>query len=159
MGQVLSFSSKFNAVYLFDETTHWELLIIYSYLLSLTKQNGYLWRFWFTNCWSGSLRNTGVSEIRVVHHEDLNKKILVALIVASTLLAAILLFISCFWIYRLKVSKTSNTQKAQQSLGISFFSFFFFPLLKGIWIRFSFYNIGVIISYNINPELIICPNN
>ncbi|CAH1435017.1 unnamed protein product [Lactuca virosa] len=60
-------------------------------------------------------RSPGVSEIRVVHHEDLNKKILVALIVASTLLAAILLFLSCFWIYRLKISKTSNTQKAQQS--------------------------------------------
>ncbi|KAI3737532.1 hypothetical protein L2E82_27536 [Cichorium intybus] len=60
-------------------------------------------------------RSPGVSEIKVVHHEDLNKKILVALIVASTLLAAILLFLSCFWIYRLKISKTSDTQKAQQS--------------------------------------------
>ncbi|GJR27356.1 probable receptor-like protein kinase [Tanacetum coccineum] len=36
----------------------------------------------------------GVSEIRVVHHEDLNKRILVALIVASTLLVSILLSLS-----------------------------------------------------------------
>ncbi|KVH98063.1 Concanavalin A-like lectin/glucanase, subgroup [Cynara cardunculus var. scolymus] len=58
----------------------------------------------------------GVSEIRVIHHEDLNKKILVALIVASSLLAAILLLLSCFWIYRFKSSKrTSNMNKAQQS--------------------------------------------
>ncbi|KAK1413107.1 hypothetical protein QVD17_34873 [Tagetes erecta] len=57
----------------------------------------------------------GSSEIRVVHHEDLNKKILVALIVASTLLVAILIFLSCLWIYRLKNSKASNIEKAQQS--------------------------------------------
>ncbi|GKA54992.1 probable receptor-like protein kinase, partial [Tanacetum coccineum] len=57
----------------------------------------------------------GVSEIRVVHHEDLNKRILVALIVASTLLVSILLSLSCFWLYRLKNSKRSDTKKAQQS--------------------------------------------
>ncbi|PWA66390.1 serine-threonine/tyrosine-protein kinase catalytic domain-containing protein [Artemisia annua] len=57
----------------------------------------------------------GVSEIRVVHHEDLNKRILVALIVASTLLVSILLFLSCLWIYRSKNSKSSDTKKAQQS--------------------------------------------
>ncbi|KAD6118750.1 hypothetical protein E3N88_10021 [Mikania micrantha] len=57
----------------------------------------------------------GSSEIRVVHHEDLNKKILVALIVASTLLAAILVFLSCLWIYRLRNSKTSDTENNQQS--------------------------------------------
>ncbi|KAI3670454.1 hypothetical protein L1987_87789 [Smallanthus sonchifolius] len=61
------------------------------------------------------LINTGSSGIRVVHHEDLNKRILVALIVASTLLIAILIFLSCFWIYRLKNSKSSNTEKAQQT--------------------------------------------
>ncbi|KAK9066057.1 hypothetical protein SSX86_015459 [Deinandra increscens subsp. villosa] len=55
------------------------------------------------------------SETRVVHHEDLNRKILVALIVASTLLAAILIFLSCLWIYRLRNSKASNLEKVQQS--------------------------------------------
>ncbi|GJU99552.1 probable receptor-like protein kinase [Tanacetum coccineum] len=62
-----------------------------------------------------NLAHLGVSEIRVVHHEDLNKRILVALIVASTLLVSILLSLSCFWLYRLKNSKRSDTKKAQQS--------------------------------------------
>ncbi|XP_076898769.1 putative receptor-like protein kinase At1g80640 [Bidens hawaiensis] len=59
--------------------------------------------------------DAGSSEIKVVHHEDLNKKIFVALIVASTLLAAILVSLSCLWIYRFKYSKTSNIEKAQQN--------------------------------------------
>lgn len=53
----------------------------------------------------------GVSEIKVVHHEDLNKKILVALIIASTLLAGILLFLCCFWIFKQKHSEPLNTRK------------------------------------------------
>ncbi|KAM7480298.1 hypothetical protein LguiA_028511 [Lonicera macranthoides] len=55
----------------------------------------------------------GVAEVRVVHHKDLNKKILIALIVASTLLGGILLLLSCFWIYRQKSFKTFNTRKQQ----------------------------------------------
>ncbi|KAJ0527999.1 putative protein kinase RLK-Pelle-RLCK-X family [Helianthus annuus] len=53
----------------------------------------------------------GVSEIKVIQHEDLNKKILVALIIASTLLAGILLFLFCFWIFKQKHSQPLNTNK------------------------------------------------
>ncbi|XVF86358.1 hypothetical protein PTKIN_Ptkin18bG0033200 [Pterospermum kingtungense] len=44
----------------------------------------------------------------IVHHQDLNKRILIALIVASTLLGGIVLFLLCFWICRLKNLKNSN---------------------------------------------------
>ncbi|KAK9281738.1 hypothetical protein L1049_004642 [Liquidambar formosana] len=57
----------------------------------------------------------GMPEVRIVHHQDLNKSILIALIVASTLLAGILMLFSCFWIYRLKNLKNSSG-KSQQSL-------------------------------------------
>uniref|UniRef100_A0A5B7AKG1 Protein kinase domain-containing protein n=1 Tax=Davidia involucrata TaxID=16924 RepID=A0A5B7AKG1_DAVIN len=60
----------------------------------------------------------GVPEVRIVHHQDLNKKILIALIVASTLLGVILLSLSCFWIYRQKSLKNSNA-KGLQSLDTS----------------------------------------
>nr|XP_043636686.1 probable receptor-like protein kinase At1g80640 [Erigeron canadensis] len=67
-----------------------------------------------------SIENEALSPgVLVVHHEDLNKRILVALIVASTLLAAILLLLSCFCIYRLKTSKSTNINKAQQSQDVS----------------------------------------
>nr|GEY71039.1 probable receptor-like protein kinase At1g80640 [Tanacetum cinerariifolium] len=54
-----------------------------------------------------------VSEIKVVHHEDLNKKILVALIVASTLLAGILVFLFCFWIFKQKHSEPLNKKPSK----------------------------------------------
>ncbi|KAL8230414.1 hypothetical protein R6Q57_000192 [Mikania cordata] len=57
----------------------------------------------------------GVSDIKVIHHEDLNKKILVALIIASTLLAVILLFLFCFWIFKQKHSEPLNTKKTPKS--------------------------------------------
>ncbi|XP_041016952.1 probable receptor-like protein kinase At1g80640 isoform X2 [Juglans microcarpa x Juglans regia] len=57
----------------------------------------------------------GVPKVRVMHHQDLNKRILIALIVASILLGGILLFSICFWIYRWKNSKNSN-EKGQKSL-------------------------------------------
>ncbi|KAK8483478.1 hypothetical protein V6N11_031132 [Hibiscus sabdariffa] len=50
----------------------------------------------------------GVAVIRVVHYQDLNKRILIALIVASTLLGGLLLFLLCFWICRQKILKNSN---------------------------------------------------
>ncbi|XWS19138.1 hypothetical protein CRYUN_Cryun32bG0106200 [Craigia yunnanensis] len=55
----------------------------------------------------------GVAVVRVVHHQDLNKKILIALIVASTLLGGILLFLLCFWICRQKILKNSNGKSKQ----------------------------------------------
>ncbi|XP_048234462.1 probable receptor-like protein kinase At1g80640 [Ricinus communis] len=51
--------------------------------------------------------------VTVVHHQDLNKRILIALIIASSLLGGILLFLSCFWIYRMKSSKKSSTKNKQ----------------------------------------------
>ncbi|KAJ4848685.1 hypothetical protein Tsubulata_006885 [Turnera subulata] len=56
-----------------------------------------------------------VPTIQVVHHEDLDRRILIALIVASTLLAAILLFLLWFWVYRMKSSKSSNTESKPNS--------------------------------------------
>ncbi|XWS20505.1 hypothetical protein CRYUN_Cryun31cG0106900 [Craigia yunnanensis] len=55
----------------------------------------------------------GVAVVRVVHHQDLNKRILIALIVASTLLGGILLFLLCFWICRQKNLKNSNAKSKQ----------------------------------------------
>ncbi|XP_035841885.1 probable receptor-like protein kinase At1g80640 isoform X5 [Helianthus annuus] len=54
-------------------------------------------------------------EIKVIHHEDLNMKILVALIVASTLLVGILLFLLCCWIFKQRHLKPLNTKKIPKS--------------------------------------------
>ncbi|KAI3455263.1 hypothetical protein Pfo_011926 [Paulownia fortunei] len=64
-----------------------------------------------------------VAEVKVVHHQDLNKKILIALVVSSSLLGGILLLLSCFSIYRLKKLKKCNAKSDQNSdaaKGISF---------------------------------------
>ncbi|KAJ0440663.1 putative protein kinase RLK-Pelle-RLCK-X family [Helianthus annuus] len=57
-------------------------------------------------------------EIKVIHHEDLNMKILVALIIASTLLVGILLFLLCCWIFKQRHLKPLNTNKIPKSQGI-----------------------------------------
>lgn len=54
--------------------------------------------------------------VEEVHHQDLNKKILIALVVASTLLGGIVLFFSCFWIYRLR--KSGKCRAKSKSDGI-----------------------------------------
>ncbi|KAK4395381.1 putative receptor-like protein kinase [Sesamum angolense] len=54
-------------------------------------------------------------EVKVVHHQDLNKKILVALVVSASLLGGILLLLLCFSIYRLKKLKKSNAKSDQNS--------------------------------------------
>ncbi|XP_073143764.1 probable receptor-like protein kinase At1g80640 isoform X2 [Henckelia pumila] len=63
-------------------------------------------------------------EVKVVHHRDLNKKILISLIVSSALLGGILLLVSCLWIYRSKQRvKKCNSKSGQSSdvaRGISF---------------------------------------
>ncbi|KAF5466829.1 hypothetical protein F2P56_016719 [Juglans regia] len=61
----------------------------------------------------------GVPKVRVTHHQDLNKRILIALIVASILLGGILLFSICFWIYRWKNSKNSNEKEAGKGMSQS----------------------------------------
>ncbi|KAL9463002.1 hypothetical protein AB3S75_000916 [Citrus x aurantiifolia] len=55
----------------------------------------------------------GIAEVRVVNHQDLNKKILIALVVSSTLLGVLLLFLLCFWIYRWKRLKNTNGNSKQ----------------------------------------------
>ncbi|KAK6120502.1 hypothetical protein DH2020_045760 [Rehmannia glutinosa] len=56
-----------------------------------------------------------VAEVKVVHHQDLNKKILIALVVSSSLLGGILLLLSLFWIYKLKKLKKYNEKSNQNS--------------------------------------------
>ncbi|KAE7997256.1 hypothetical protein FH972_001904 [Carpinus fangiana] len=57
----------------------------------------------------------GVPEVGVAHHQELNKKILITLIVASTLLGGIFLLLLYFWFYRCKNSENSK-EKSQNSL-------------------------------------------
>lgn len=57
---------------------------------------------------------TGMPNVRVVHHQDLNKRILVALIIASSLLGGVLLFLSCFWISRQRKLKNSNGKSTKR---------------------------------------------
>ncbi|KAK4427953.1 putative receptor-like protein kinase [Sesamum alatum] len=54
-------------------------------------------------------------DVKVVHHQDLNKKILVALVVSASLLGGILLLLLCFSIYRLKKLKKSNAKSDENS--------------------------------------------
>ncbi|XP_057479847.1 probable receptor-like protein kinase At1g80640 [Actinidia eriantha] len=65
----------------------------------------------------------GVPEVRVVHHQDLNKKILIALVVASSLLGGILLSLLCCWICRRKnlknpSAKSQHNQDAAKGLSL-----------------------------------------
>ncbi|GER48476.1 protein kinase superfamily protein [Striga asiatica] len=60
-------------------------------------------------------RPPDVAEVKVVHHQDINRKILVALVVSSSLLGGILLLVSCFSIYRLRKLKEYNEKKHQKS--------------------------------------------
>ncbi|KAE9600546.1 hypothetical protein Lal_00046257 [Lupinus albus] len=48
-------------------------------------------------------QSPGIQEARVVHHQNLNKRILVALIVSCVLLGGIFLFLSCVWFGRHKI--------------------------------------------------------
>jgi len=51
-----------------------------------------------------------VPEVEEMHHQDLNKRTLIALTVASTLLVGIVLFLSCCWICGLKKSRTCSAK-------------------------------------------------
>nr|GMD78389.1 probable receptor-like protein kinase At1g80640 [Ipomoea batatas] len=63
---------------------------------------------------STCVHSPGATDVRAVQHQNLNKKILIALIVASTLLGGILLLLSGLWVYRLSKLKKSN-EKWQQN--------------------------------------------
>ncbi|GMN49924.1 hypothetical protein TIFTF001_019096 [Ficus carica] len=54
------------------------------------------------------VQSPGKAEVKLVHHQDLNKRILIALVVASTVLGGLLLFLSCLWIYRQKKLRDSD---------------------------------------------------
>lgn len=60
-------------------------------------------------------KSPGDAAVRVVHHQDINKKILIALVVSASLLGGILLLVSCFWFYRLKKLKSSDTKANHNS--------------------------------------------
>ncbi|KAL0425137.1 UNVERIFIED_CONTAM: putative receptor-like protein kinase [Sesamum radiatum] len=60
-------------------------------------------------------RSPEVAKVKVVHHQDLNKKILIALVVASSLLGGILLLLSCFSLYRMKKLKECSAKSNQSS--------------------------------------------
>nr|KJB68030.1 hypothetical protein B456_010G223000 [Gossypium raimondii] len=60
----------------------------------------------------------GMAVIKVVHHQDLNKRILVTLIVASTLLCGVLLFLLYFWICRHKIMKNSNGEAKRNLVAV-----------------------------------------
>ncbi|XP_030546843.1 probable receptor-like protein kinase At1g80640 isoform X2 [Rhodamnia argentea] len=62
-------------------------------------------------------QSPGTPEVRVAHHQDLNKKILAALIVASTLLAVVLIFLVFFWVYLSKNSKKKSKSKSSANSG------------------------------------------
>lgn len=57
------------------------------------------------------------------HNEDVSNKILIALIVSSTLLAAIVLFLSCYWICRRRNFDKSNTDD-EENLGMFLIIFY-----------------------------------
>ncbi|KAL5546947.1 hypothetical protein UlMin_006634 [Ulmus minor] len=66
--------------------------------------------------------STAVPQVDVVHHQDLNKRILIALIMASTILGGLMLFLSCFWIYRWRKFRNfngKNQKKMEAAKGIS----------------------------------------
>ncbi|PIN00078.1 Serine/threonine protein kinase [Handroanthus impetiginosus] len=56
-----------------------------------------------------------VAKVKVVHHQDLNKKILIALVVSSSLLGGILLLLLWFSIYRFKKLRKCNAKNDQNS--------------------------------------------
>ncbi|KAK4765770.1 hypothetical protein SAY86_026860 [Trapa natans] len=60
-------------------------------------------------------QSPGTPGVRIVHHEDLNKKILIALVVASTFLVGILVIILLFWVYRHKNSKNFDKKSTVNS--------------------------------------------
>ncbi|KAL1565005.1 non-specific serine/threonine protein kinase [Salvia divinorum] len=75
----------------------------------------------FSNSSDLGAHSPEAAEMNLVHHQDLNKKILVALVVSSSLLAVILLLLSCFWIFRLrKKFNEKSHQKSDSAHGVSF---------------------------------------
>lgn len=64
-------------------------------------------------------QSPGMTVVKVVHHQDLNKRNLISLIVSSTLLCAILLLLLIFWICRQKNLKNCTKQNTDGAKGLS----------------------------------------
>lgn len=81
---------------------------------------GGLFRFCFYNALCSIqllLFIPGIPQVKIVHHHQaVNSKILIALILSSTLLSIVLLSLLCFWIYRLKNLRNSS-DKSKQNFG------------------------------------------
>ncbi|KAL5540903.1 hypothetical protein UlMin_043295 [Ulmus minor] len=60
-----------------------------------------------------------VPQVEVVHHQDLNKRILIALIMASIILGRLMLFLSCFWIYRWRKFRNFNGKNQKKIISSS----------------------------------------
>ncbi|KAL5544636.1 hypothetical protein UlMin_008420 [Ulmus minor] len=78
--------------------------------------------FYFSSRKNIKLDISVVPQVDVVHHQDLNKRILIALIMASTILGGLMLFLSCFWIYRWRKFRNfngKNQKKMEAAKGIS----------------------------------------
>lgn len=71
---------------------------------------------------------TGFQEVRIVHHQSLNKRILVALIACSALLGGTFLFLLYVWLRRHKYVRSSNG-KSLGTMGMTIFSLETFLLL------------------------------
>jgi len=64
---------------------------------------------------------TGIQEVRAVHHQNLNKRILIALVACSGLLGGVFLIILYVWFRRNKTLKHSRS-KNQETNGMTIFS-------------------------------------
>ncbi|KAK7402359.1 hypothetical protein VNO78_14559 [Psophocarpus tetragonolobus] len=62
-----------------------------------------------------SYDGTGIQEFRTVHHQNLNKRILIALVACSALLGGVFLFLLYVWFRRHKHTRGS-TRKSQQTI-------------------------------------------
>lgn len=63
------------------------------------------------------MNDAGNQDVGIVHHRNLNKRILLALIASSALLAGIFVFLLFFFFWRHK-KLTSSMSKSQGALGI-----------------------------------------
>ncbi|CAL0324176.1 unnamed protein product [Lupinus luteus] len=87
-----------NILLLFLELYIWVLTIsLFSSILHASNANA-------------QAESAGTQDVRVVHHQNLNKKMLVALIVCCVLLGGIFIFLSYIWFRRHKILRCSSSK-------------------------------------------------
>lgn len=64
-----------------------------------------------------TMNDTGNQDVRIVHHQNLNKRILLALIACSALLAGIFIFL-LFFFFRRHKKLTISASKSRGTIGI-----------------------------------------